>query len=264
LFEQPTYEPLLSLVRDPVKDDKRFQRRFEEGFKTIPERIEENVTSRTRLIVLTNMNNPTGAFSDQATLAGIGEVARKVKAHVLVDEVYLETFFDNRPQTAFLLGPEFVTTSSLTKAFGLSGLRCGWIVAAPELARRMWLLNDLFASTPVHAGERLSVLALQQLAGISEMASVRLETNRKLVNHFLDSRDDLECVRPAGGTVFFPRLHSSSADTFCELLRSKYETSVVPGRFFEMPEHFRIGVGGDTETLAAGLERIAGALDDVR
>ncbi len=87
-----------------------------------------------------------------------------------IDEVYIETLFEESPRTSFHLGNEFVVTSSLTKAFGLSGLRCGWIFAEPELAKRMWLLNDLFAATPVHAGERLSVVAMQQLAEIGARA----------------------------------------------------------------------------------------------
>jgi aspartate/methionine/tyrosine aminotransferase len=263
LIEQPTYEPLLSLARYLGADVKRFLRRFEEGFQALPERIEQNISPRTRLIVITNLNNPSGVLTDEPTMARIGELARTVKARVLVDEVYLETFFESRPRTAFSRGPEFVATSSLTKAFGLSGLRCGWIVAAPDLARRMWLLNDLFAATPVHPGERLSVLALQQLNPISQMAETRLETNRTLVNRFLDSRDDLEIVKPNGGTVFFPRLRDKNADRLCELLRNKYETSVVPGRFFEMPEHFRLGVGGDSEALSGGLERLSRALDEL-
>jgi aspartate/methionine/tyrosine aminotransferase len=183
---------------------------------------------------------------------------------VLVDEVYLETFFAARPATAFLLGSEFVVTSSLTKAFGLSGLRCGWVVAEPELAQKMWLLNDLFASTPVHAGERLSVVALQQIERLSQEAATRLETNRQLVNQFLESRDDLETVKPAGGTVFFPRLKTGDAEALCNLLKEKYETVVVPGRFFEMPAHFRVGIGGESEILAGALERIGQALDQLK
>jgi len=263
LIEKPTYEPLLSLARYLGTDVKRFPRRFEDGFQALPERIEQNISPRTRLIVITNLNNPTGVLTDGPTMVRIGELARTVKARVLVDEVYLETFFESRPRTAFSGGPEFVATSSLTKAFGLSGLRCGWIVAAPDLARRLWLLNDLFAATPVHPGERLSVLALQQLDAISQMAATRLEANRNLVNRFLDSRDDLETVRPNGGTVFFPRLRNKNADRLCELLSNKYETSVVPGRFFEMPEHFRLGVGGDSEALSGGLERLSRALDEL-
>jgi aspartate/methionine/tyrosine aminotransferase len=127
----------------------------------------------------------------------------------------------------------------------------------------MWRLNDLFASTPVHAGERLSVIALQQLERLTRLAAARLEQNRSLVAQFLQLRDDLEIVFPAGGTVFFPRLKSGVSDQLCDLLREKYETVVVPGRFFEMPEHFRIGIGCDSDVLSAGLERLSQALDEI-
>ena len=74
----------------------------------------------------------------------------------------------------------------------------------------------------------------------------------------------MEVFRSGNGTVTFPRLRQGSADNFCERLRSRYETSVVPGRFFEMPEHFRIGIGGDPEMTAKGLERLSEALDEFR
>ena len=264
LFESPAYEPMLATVRYLGADVKRFTRRFEEGFAVSAEEVEKAVSSRTRLIVLTNLHNPSGVLIDDETLKQVGEIARRVGARVLVDEVYIETLFEQSPRTSFHLGHEFVVTSSLTKAFGLSGLRCGWIFAAPELAQRMWLLNDLFASTPVHAGERLSVVALDQISELGARAKTLLDRNRELLNAFLDTRHDLEVVRPEFGTVMFPRVRSGNADQFCRLLREKYETSVVPGAFFELPAHFRVGIAVETETLKAGLERIGAALDEIR
>jgi hypothetical protein len=263
IIEQPTYEPLLALARYLGAEVRRIPRRFEAGFQIDLEELQQNITPRTRLIVITNLHNPSGIQISNDTLEQVGDIATQVGARVLVDEVYLESFFDHRPATAFRLGSEFVVTSSLTKAFGLSGLRCGWIVAEESLAQRMWLLNDLFASTPVHVGERLSVAALHQLKPIAAEASALLEKNRELVGRFLDSRDDVQAVLPSAGTVVFPRLARGTADAFCSLLARKYETSVVPGRFFEMPQHFRLGLGGDTETLEAGLERLGHALDEI-
>lgn len=264
LLESPAYEPLLALAHYLGARVKRFQRPFENGFAISPSEIERNMSQRTRLIVITNFHNPSGVLTDNETLKEVGELARKKNAHVLVDEVYLEMLFANPPQTAFHLGEQFIVTSSLTKAFGLSGLRCGWIIAAPELAKRMWLLNDLFAATPVHAGDRLSVVALKQLPGIAKRAQSRLGKHRQLLNQFLDGRDDLEVVRPPFGSIMFPRVKQTSAENLCTLLREKYETSVVPGGFFEMPSHFRLGIGGDSETFVAGLERLGKALDEVR
>ena len=262
LIEHPTYEPLLALAHYLGARVTRFSRVFQEGFRISIERLKQSVSASTRLIVLTNLNNPSGIQTDDSTMTEVGKIASSAGARVLVDEVYLETFFDGRPGNAYLLGPEFVVTSSLTKAFGLSGLRCGWIVAEPELARKMWLLNDIFASTPVHSAERMSVIALQQLEQIAQTHGERLSSNRSLVSQFLKTREDLDFVEPDGGTIFFPRLRFGDTDQFCELLRDKYETTVVPGRFFEMPNHFRIGVGGDTETLSVGLERIGLALNE--
>ena len=226
--------------------------------------IEKLVNERTRLIVLTNFHNPSGVALDAASLREVGKIARTVGAHVLVDEVYLEMLFEDSPTSAFHLGPEFMVTSSLTKAYGLSGLRCGWIFAEASLAERMWRLNDLFAATPVHAGERLGVIALRQLDRLATQARARLDTNRAMLNQFLDSRDDLEAIRPEKGSIMFPRVKSGNAEKLFELLREKYETSVVPGRFFEMPDHFRIGMGGDPDIFREGLRRLAAALDEMK
>lgn len=262
LFEHPAYEPMLAAARYLGAKVKRFSRTFENGFRILPEELETLASPSTRLIVITNLHNPSGVLIDESTLKQIGDIARRVGARVLVDEVYIETLFEEAPRTAFHLGKEFVVTSSLTKAFGLSGLRCGWIFAEPELARQMWLLNDLFAATAVHAGERLSVVAMQQLPELAERSKQLLDRNRRLLNEFLDTREDLEVIRPEFGTVMFPRVRRGTADELCRLLREKYETSVVPGSFFEMPAHFRVGIAGDTDVLKAGLERLGKALDE--
>ena len=263
LFESPGYEPFLATAEYLGASVKRFERRFEDGFAVSAAEIERNLTSRTRLIVITNFHNPSGVLTDNQTLKEVGELAQRVNARVLVDEVYLEMLFAET-QTAFHLGKQFVVTGSLTKAYGLSGLRCGWILAAPALAKRMWRLNDLFAATPVHAGERLSVVALEQLPAIAERARMRLDKHRQLLNQFLDSREDLEAVRPQFGSIMFPRLKEGNAGRLCDLLREKYETSVVPGKFFEMPAHFRVGMGGDTEAFTEGLARLGQALDELK
>lgn len=264
LFESPTYEPLLATAEYLGATVKRFQRRFEDGWRVSGAEVGRNLSSRTRLIVITNFHNPSGVLTDNQTLKEVGELARRSNARVLVDEVYLEMLFGEPSPTAFHLGDHFVVTSSLTKAFGLSGLRCGWILAEPELAQKMWRLNDLFAATPVHSGERLSVVAFKQLPAIAGRAQSRLDKHRAMLDQFLDSRDDLEAIRPAFGSIMFPRVKDQSSDRLCELLREKYETSVVPGRFFEMPAHFRIGMGGDTGSFREGLDRLSQALDELK
>lgn len=263
LIESPGYEPILAVARYLGADVKFFERRFEDDFRLVPSEIEKRISPRTRLIVTTNLHNPSGVLTDEATLKQVGEIARNNNARVLVDEVYLEMLFQDPPPTAFHLGTEFIVTSSLTKAYGLSGLRCGWVFAEPGLAQRMWRLNDLYAASPVHAGERLSLLALQQLPGIAERSQRRLDENRQLLNDFLDSRKDLEAVRPRVGSIMFPRITTGDPEQLFAVLREKYETSVVPGRFFQMNNHFRIGLGVERDVLVEGLKRLGAALDQI-
>jgi hypothetical protein len=264
LIEHPAYGPLLDVAEYLGARVRRFHRRAERHFDV----SEIEITPATRLVVLTNLHNPSGALVSAETLLSLGEKARSVGARVLVDEVYLEMLFDaNAPFAAGIgagFGDEnpFIVTSSLTKLYGLSGLRAGWIIAAPELARRIWLLNDLFAATAPHVPELLSVWAFDHLEQFRQRSRKLLEANRPIVDAFLDSRADLECFRPPGGSVFFPRLVSGEIARLLELLRDKYETTVVPGSFFEMPQHFRIGIGGASNELRAGLERLSDALDD--
>jgi aspartate/methionine/tyrosine aminotransferase len=262
VIEQPTYGLLLDALHYLGARVKRIARTFENNFDLALPEMEQTLTPATRLVVLTNLHNPSGALISRETLRAVDEMAQRIGARVLVDEVYLEMLFEATRPSAFSLGENFIVTSSLTKAYGLSGLRCGWILAAPELARRIWLLNDLFAATAAHPVERMSVVAFAQLARFRARARALLTPNRALLDSFLDSRADLDCFRPSVGTVVFPRLRHGEPETFFKLLREKYETSVVPGEFFEAPTHFRLGIGGDTENLRAGLERLGAALDE--
>jgi len=263
LIEQPTYEPLLTVADYLGAKVRRFPRRFEDGFQIDPREIERHMTPHTRLIVITNLHNPSGARTPDAKLRLAGEIAQSRGAQVLVDEVYLDACFDPSARSAFHLGPNFIVTSSLTKAFGLSGLRCGWILAAAPLAEQMWRLNDLYGVIPAYVAELLSVIAFDHLTEIADYARKRLETNRPLLQHFLNSRKDLLAIRADAGTISFPSIVAGRVDAFCQLLREKYDTSVVPGRLFEMPDHFRIGIGGKPEMLAEGLKRVGQALDEM-
>jgi len=270
LMELPVYGPLLDVAEYLGARVKRISRRLESNFAIDLTELATAITPGTRLIALTNLHNPSGALMPVETVRAVGELAQRAHAHVLVDEVYLEMLFDRSAPFCFPLGEAlaangenpFIATSSLTKVYGLSGLRCGWILASPALAKRMWLLNDLYAASPVHSAERMSVMAIDHLGLFRERARTLLAANRALLEAFLDSRNDLECFRPPAGTVFFPRLTRGDPQEFFKLLREKHETTVVPGEFFEMPRHFRLGIGGDTARLRAGLERLSAALDE--
>src|SRR5271168_74965 len=208
LIEEPSYGAIVSTAEYLGAKIRRFSRKFESGFQMDPREVERSITPRTRLIVITNLHNPSGVRTPDAAMRIVGEIARSLGAHVLVDEVYLEACFESPWQSSFLLGQNFVATSSLTKAYGLSGLRCGWIFAAKPLAERMWRLNDLCGVTGAHPAEMLSVIALDHLPQITARAKKLLGTNRALLKKLLDSRTDLVTIWPGAGTVAFPQLSS--------------------------------------------------------
>jgi len=263
LIEEPTYEPLLALSEYFGARVKRFARSFDVQFRVDLDDLQSQVSKNTKLIVLTNLHNPSSTLIDEETLRRIGEIANAVGARVLVDEVYLEAMFESAPRSAVNLGPQFISTSSLTKGYGLSGLRCGWILAEPELAERMRLLHDIFSSLAPHPTERLSVVALQKLPKFITRARNILETNRAVLNDFLDSREELKAIRPAQGTTCFPRLMKGRVDDLSDLLHEKYDAAIVPGRFFESPQHFRIGMCAEPEFFKGGIERLGAALDEL-
>lgn len=262
LIEQPTYGPVQEVASYLGARIVRFERREENDWQIDADDVQRAITPKTTLICITNLHNPTGALTDEPTLTRIGNLAQQVGARVLVDEVYLPMVYGEKVRSSFLLSETFVVTTSLTKAWGLSGLRCGWILAEPKLAHRMWRLNDLFAATPVNVGRQLSVIALDYLEKIDRRAREILSANRASQDDFFHSRKDLGGFRSRWGTVNFPKLLRGSVDAFCDFLRERYETSVVPGRFFEMPDHFRMGMGGDVAMTAEGLKRLGAALDE--
>jgi aspartate/methionine/tyrosine aminotransferase len=210
------------------------------------------------------LHNPSSALVDDVMLRRIGELASKVGARVMVDEVYLEAMFENAPPSAISLGPEFVVTSSLTKGYGLSGLRCGWIFAEAKFAEKVRRLDDIFAASAPLMMEQLSVAAINQLPKIAGRAKSMLETNRQALRAFLKTRDDVDVVPTKFGTTSFPRIRNVDVDKLCDLLIDKYETGVVPGSFFESPPHIRVGMCCEPQNFTAGVERLGKALDELR
>ena len=260
LIERPTYDPLPAILDHLGAKVSRFERRAEDGFQLRLEELERRLTPETRLVILCNLHNPSSAFTDENTMRQVGATAARYGARVLVDEVYLETLYEHPARSAFHLGANFVVTSSLTKAYGLSGIRCGWILADPKLVERMWQVVDFTYGSPVHPAELLAIIALDNLTKVRERARALLEKNRVLLNEFLAGHPELECGPSRFGTTVFPRFRKGRAAELVTMLRDRFETSVVPGEFFDEPEHFRIGICGSTETVRGGLEQLGAAL----
>src|SRR3954467_8134651 len=194
LIEHPAYGPILDTAQYLQANVKRFRRVEENGWAIDPGEVRRCITPKTRLIVVTNLHNPTSAFTTEPVLHEMAEIARSVGALVLVDEVYLDAVYDDTPRTSFCLGPDFVVTSSLAKIYGVSGLRCGWILAQPDRAWKMRRLNDLYSATPVHVGQLLGVAAFQHLNLLRERARRIVEADRGLLRDFLGLQSRISAV----------------------------------------------------------------------
>jgi aspartate/methionine/tyrosine aminotransferase len=270
LVEAPGYDPLLGAPRLLGARVNQFVRDFNDGFALDPDQVQRALTPRTKLIIITNPHNPSGVLADPDALESIGRIARAHGAHVLLDEVYLDVAQatasgrDGETDRTFALrGDVFVCTNSLTKSYGLSGLRCGWILSSADVAERIRRTRDVVDGTGSILAERLAVAAFLHLDRLLHRTVSLLETNKPIMRGWLDSRTDLAWA-PSSGTVVFPRLRRvNDTSAFADRLMHERDTAVVPGRFFQAPPHVRIGFGGPTETLKAGLQAIAESLDQI-
>jgi aspartate/methionine/tyrosine aminotransferase len=261
LVEQPTYEPLLAILRFLGAEVARFRRPFSQGFRWDPGEIRDLLRRPARLVVITDPHNPSGVAAETAEVAALGELAAAAGASVLVDEVYRDVAFERAPPSHVHLGPCFLATSSLTKSYGLSSLRCGWVLSTPEISQRMLRVNDFLAATGPLPTESLAVAAFRQLPRLTERARALLTPNREQIRRFLAAHTDwLEVVIPDHSMMVFPRLlRESDSQALHDRLRPR-ETSIVPGRFFDSPDHFRLGFAVRPEDVARGLEEVSGAL----
>jgi aspartate/methionine/tyrosine aminotransferase len=261
IIEDPTYELMAEALGYLQADLKRVPRRLEDGFALDAARVREMITPKTRLVVLTNLHNPSSRLESDSVIADIAAAADNVGALVLVDEVYRELIADKgRVDTSFRPAGNIVVTSSLTKAYGLSGLRCGWILAPAALAERMRRLDDLYAARGPFLTQKLGLIAMGRLDDLRARAHAMIAPNRAAYRELLGNHPALEQVIFDVGTTIFPRLRQGNGDALLVRLQGRYETSVVPGRFFRRTDHFRVGLAGDTAMTRKGLERLAEAL----
>jgi len=269
IVERPTYEALHRVPTLLGADVSRLERKFDEGWSVVPERLAMLLTPKTRAVILSSLHNPTGAGVPTQTLQVIGEMAARVGAMVLVDEVYLDFAFDRSEQAEFspaaMAIENGVSWSSTTKTFGFSALRAGWIVTRDADAAKA--IRD--ASAYLHVDVPVSTVLLgkrvlddaERLTGLAVESSTR---GREIVERWLEAESRVSWIPPVAGICGLVRLPELLSDLpFVEHLLESYETLVVPGSMFEAPGTFRLGFGGDPEILELGLANISKALDDL-
>lgn len=262
LVEWPGYDPHSGAARMLGARVTTFDRGWDARFAVDPDRIRRALTPDTRAIVITNLHNPTGVWTSSAEMEAVGELASSVGAKVIVDEVYLDAATGVEGAPAATLGDVFVSTNSLTKSYGLAGIRIGWILADAATAERARRIRDVVDGVGSIPSETLGVVAFEHLDRLLERARSLLDENQARIRGFVEARSELDWIPPAGGGVAFPRL-AGVDDTrpFIELAARELGVGVTPGHLFGAPEHFRVAVAGETATLVEGLSRLGQALD---
>ena len=222
--------------------------------------LERLVTAKTKLIVICNPNNPTGARLTADDLDGIARVADRHGAWILSDEIYRGAEIDGQ-ETASIWGrsPRAIVTSGLSKAYGLPGLRIGWIAAPPELIASLWSYHDYVTIAPGALSDRLARVALQpeRRTRLLERTRGILRRNLPLIEAWLTEAGGFQWIRPEAGAIVYVHYdHPINSTALVNRLRVEKNVLVVPGDHFGMDGYLRLGFGEPPEYNRAGLDRV--------
>jgi len=225
------------------------------------------VTPKTRAILLCNPNNPTGARLDDGVLDEVCAIAASAGAWVIGDEIYrgAEREAEDTP-TVWGRYERAIVTSGLSKAYGLPGLRIGWVVAPPELIAELWGIHDYTTIAPGAINDRLARMALAPERRATLLARTRgiIRANYPGVRRWIEQREGMKHVAPEAGAIAFIRYpHAISSTVLTSRLRDEAGVLIVPGDHFDMDGYVRVGFGSDPTYLARGLAVAGEFLDAV-
>ncbi|KTG30732.1 pyridoxal phosphate-dependent aminotransferase [Haloferax profundi] len=265
LVEKPGYQPLSAVPDALGARVDRFVRPPEYDYDIEPHRIDGAKSDSFTYAVVTNRHNPSGRLASRAELAELAHVVGEAGGSLLVDEVYapyVDPAHDGPfgGETAAGL-PNVVTTGSLTKFYGLGGLRIGWIIADPAIVERARSAS-LYLPSVADPSRKLARRALHHSERLESTAREHFSANHERLASFVADRSNVSGRIHAGGTFAFLSHDDYDGD---EVADAAWERGVlvVPGRFFDAPEAFRVALGGTPEEMAAALDVFGEVLDDL-
>ena len=235
--------------------------RFEDGYAADLDELARLVTGRTRMVVVNFPHNPTGATITPAEQDRLVAICERAGAYLIWDGAFTELTHDGEPlPDPAARYPRALSFGTLSKAYGLPGLRFGWCIGDPALLAAFLPLRDRLticlsplveavATVAVRAADRLAKPRLEQARG-----------NLARLERWAADRPAVRLVRPRGGVTGFPVLGVPDVDDFCHRLAEKRDTLLVPGSAFGEPAHVRLGFGGRSDLFAEGLSRLGEAL----
>jgi len=259
----PTYQQHVSIPESLGADVTRLALAEADGWLPVADQLAEVVRPDTRVIALTNPNNPTGALIDRDGLARIVEIAARVGAYVLVDEVYRGTEQDRDE-----MGPSIVdlydrgiATAGMSKAFSLAGLRLGWIVGPKEVLRAVSHHRDYSTISVGMIDEHLAALALESADRILDRSRRLTRANLATLADWVGTEPGMEWVRPQAGTTALLRYDLPiGSEALCLDLLAEEGVLFTPGAVMGMEGTVRIGFANPPEDLAAGLPKVSAFL----
>jgi aspartate/methionine/tyrosine aminotransferase len=260
VFMQPNYMQVAGLAKGFGANVKPWWLREELNWAPDADELAKLVMPRTKIIAVCNPSNPTGAVLSEDAMNAICAAASKVGAWILADEVYRGAEFDGKTTPSFWGRYERVLcTAGLSKAYGLPGLRTGWVVAPEEMAEKLWGYHDYTSIGPTMLTDRIASLALepQRHARLLERTRRILRENYPLISKWLSGHKDVfSHVPPRAGAIAWLGLRKKwNAAQVAEELRAKKGVLLVPGEQFAMPGYLRIGFGEGREKICKALGR---------
>ncbi len=265
VVEEPAYEALVHLPRLFGARVRRWKRKFETGWGLDFDSLEKLLRPRTRLVVLTNPHNPSGTALSPVDLRRLAALAREKGFLALVDEVYIDMAAGPRGGSAFSGKGGVIATNSLTKSFGLGGIRLGWALAPARIVKALDEFQDLVSVINPEPSMDIALRAFGRIGKLASSARASLDGKLEIVEDFMRSGRSLEWVRP-DASFCFPRLEKGlDCRGLVRMLEERFGTFVVPGSMFDgLERHFRLGFGIPEKELRRGLANISSALAAIR
>ncbi|MCA8935939.1 MAG: pyridoxal phosphate-dependent aminotransferase [Planctomycetes bacterium] len=266
IIETPGYPQFTSLASMLNAEVVHLPRRYENGYEPDIAEFKKLLDDGVRLVVLTNLHNPTMARMPRDLMKEIVDLCAVNGTLVLIDEVYVDHLKPgDDDQSAFELGDNVVVTNSLTKVYGLSGLRFGWAVGPKKLLSKMLDLIDIVDPELPTITQNLAHHALENLARLRPAARRLHEQNWPIVKEWADSRDDIEYFHPPGGITVWLRVKDiTETGNLSTVARNDYGVLVVPGEYFQSPGWLRVGYKIEPTAVREGLSRLGKAIDDFK
>ncbi len=264
----PAYQQLHSVPRAIGAEVTFWQLRPENHFRYDLDELERLVTLRTRMLVVNTPHNPTGATLSQAELERVYRIAEQAGAWLLSDEAYRWLELPGREPLAGPardLGPRAISVGTLSKPFGLPGLRIGWLVAPAEVAAACWGLRDYLTLSPGKLNDVLAVVALRHRDRLIDRARAIAARNLAALERWIQEREGLvDWVPPRGGLLGLLRYHLDvPSRELADRLAAEASVMLAPGSAFGLERHLRIGLGAEPGHFAEGLALVARFLEDL-